>query len=57
MILQGAGSALIVFLLALLLVTGMEVVIGNPLAGGQDGHTSLGDLLRPPPADRAPDAE
>ena len=41
------GAALIVFVLALLLVTGVEVVMGEPLSGGQAGHTSLGDLLHP----------
>lgn len=41
------GAALIVFVLALLLVTGIEVVVGEPLSGGQAGHTSLGDLLHP----------
>lgn len=42
-----AGTALVVFVLALLLVTGVEAVIGEPLSGGHAGHTSLGDLLHP----------
>ena len=41
------GAALIVFVLALLLVTGIEAVIGEPLSGGAAGHTSLGDLFHP----------
>ena len=41
------GAALIVFVLALLLVTGIEAVIGEPLSGGHAGHTTLGDLFHP----------
>ncbi|MFC5138967.1 hypothetical protein ACFPK1_12050 [Actinomycetospora rhizophila] len=41
------GAALIVFVLALLLVTGIEAVVGHPLSGGPAGHTTLGDLVHP----------
>ncbi|MDF2977163.1 MAG: hypothetical protein K0S40_1891 [Actinomycetospora sp.] len=38
---------LLVFVLALSLVTGIEAVAGRPLSGGDVGHTTLGDLLHP----------
>ena len=41
------AAALIVFVLALLLVTGIEAVVGHPLSGGSAGHTTLGDLVHP----------
>lgn len=43
----GVATTLAIFLLALLLVTGIEVVVGEPLSGGAAGHTSLGDVLHP----------
>ncbi|MEJ2889558.1 hypothetical protein [Actinomycetospora aeridis] len=44
---SSVGAALIVFVLGLLLVTGIEAVIGQPLSGGHDGHTTLGELFHP----------
>jgi hypothetical protein len=41
------GAALIVFVLALLLVTGIEAVAGQPLSGGKAGRTTLGELFHP----------
>ena len=43
------GVTLLVFVLALALVTGIEAVAGRPLSGGDVGHTTLGDLLHPAP--------
>jgi hypothetical protein len=42
-----AAAALVVFVLALLLVTGIEAVVGHPLSGGPAGHTTVGDLVHP----------
>ncbi|WP_133827647.1 hypothetical protein [Actinomycetospora succinea] len=44
---RGTAAALLVFLLALLMVTGIEVVAGQPLSGGHAGQTSLGQVLHP----------
>lgn len=41
------ATALSVFVLALLLVTGIEVVLGHPLSGGAPGATTLGEIVRP----------
>jgi hypothetical protein len=42
------GSALAVFLLALLLLTGLEAVLGHPVSStAASGHTTLGDVLHP----------
>lgn len=38
-------AALGVFVLALLLVTGAELVIGHPLSGGQPGETTMSALF------------
>lgn len=46
-VLGGVGATLLVFVLALSLVTGIEAVAGRPLTGGDVGHTTLGDLLHP----------
>ncbi|MEJ2871462.1 hypothetical protein WCD74_27130 [Actinomycetospora sp. OC33-EN08] len=45
---RGLGVALVMFVLALLLVTGLEAVLGSPLSGGAAGHTTLGDVLHAP---------
>lgn len=42
-----AGGTVAVFVLALMLVTTIEVVVDRPLSGGDPGHTTLGDVLRP----------
>ncbi|GAA4889398.1 hypothetical protein [Actinomycetospora straminea] len=41
-------TALGVFLFALLVVTGTELVIGHPLSGGLDGQTSMSTLFVTP---------
>jgi hypothetical protein len=41
-------AAVGIFLLALLLVTGAELVIGHPLSGGVDGQTSMSTLFITP---------
>jgi hypothetical protein len=41
-------TALAVFLFALLVVTGAELVIGHPLSGGVDGQTSMSTLFVTP---------
>ena len=41
-------TAVAIFLLALLLVTGIEVVLGHSLSGDGSGSTSLGILLHGP---------
>lgn len=41
-------AAVGVFLLALLLVTGMELLIGHPLSGGLPGQTSMSALFVTP---------
>ncbi|GLZ48834.1 hypothetical protein Acsp06_50190 [Actinomycetospora sp. NBRC 106375] len=46
-VVAGGAAAVIVFVLALLLVTGVEVVLGEPLSGGHRGQTSLGEVLHP----------
>jgi hypothetical protein len=38
-------TALAVFLLALVLITGAEVVIGHPLSGGRVGQTTMSALF------------
>ncbi|MDD7968920.1 hypothetical protein [Actinomycetospora lemnae] len=38
-------AALGIFLLALLVVTGMELAIGHPLSGGLPGETSMSALF------------
>jgi hypothetical protein len=38
-------SAIAVFVLAVLLLTGTEVALDHPLPSGTRGQTSLGDLL------------
>jgi hypothetical protein len=42
-----AATAVAVFVLAVLLVTAAEAVIGHPLPTGAPGHTSLGDVFHP----------
>ncbi|GAA4917317.1 hypothetical protein [Actinomycetospora succinea] len=37
-----------IFLFALLVVTGTELVIGHPLSGGSAGETSMGALFVTP---------
>ncbi|MEJ2860672.1 hypothetical protein [Actinomycetospora flava] len=41
-------TAVGIFLFALLLVTGAELVIGHPLSGGSAGGTSMGALFVTP---------
>jgi hypothetical protein len=43
-----AATALGVFLLALLLVTGTELVIGHPVSGGKPGQTTMSALFVSP---------
>lgn len=38
-------TALGIFLFAMLVVTGAELVIGHPLSGGLPGETSMGALF------------
>jgi hypothetical protein len=42
-------AALGVFVLALLLVTGVELIIGHPMSGGRPGETTMSALFVPAP--------
>jgi hypothetical protein len=46
-LLVGLATTLVVFALAVALVTVLEVVVDHPLSGGTPGATTLGELIHP----------
>ncbi|NMO91331.1 hypothetical protein [Actinomycetospora sp. TBRC 11914] len=46
-VLLGLATTLVVFALAVALVTVLEVVVDHPLSGGDPGATTLGELIHP----------